>query len=131
MAYFNIKIGWTISFIPIILIIQLLFTLGLSLVLSIGNLYFRDVGYVTSVAVQLWMYLTAVVYPLNVPNKVFVIVLKLNPMTPIIESYRDVILRQKLPLNIEFSIVAFISVIIFLSGWYIFHRAEHLFAENI
>jgi len=131
MWYYEIPIRWTIIFLPIILLVQLMFTLGLGMFTSMGNLYFRDVDYLMQIGIQLWMYVTAVAYPLEVSNPKLQAVLNLNPMTPIINSYRDVLLRGTLPSFPEFGMVAALSISLFLIGWYFFHRREFLFAEFI
>lgn len=131
MWYYDISISLTIIFVPAVLFIQILFTLGLSFLLSMGNLYFRDVDYIMQVVIQLWMYVTAVVYPLKVANSKLQMVLNLNPMTPIIDCYRDVILRGHLPTLNIFGPTALFAIAIFLLGWYLFHKFEFQFAEFI
>lgn len=131
MWYYQIPVLWTIVFLPIILLVQLMFTLGLGLLASMGNLYFRDVDYLLQIGIQLWMYVTAVAYPLEVSNARLQLALDLNPMTPIINAYRDVLLRGKIPPLSEFGLVALLSVSLFLMAWYCFHRREFRFAEFI
>jgi ABC-type polysaccharide/polyol phosphate export permease len=131
MWYYRIPLAWTIIFFPLVLFVQIIFTLGLSFFVSMGNLYFRDVDYIMQVVIQLWMYVTAVVYPLKVSNPNLQTILNLNPMTPIIEAYRDVLLRGQLPPFNVFLPVAALSVGLFLFGWLLFHKLEFQFAENI
>ena len=131
MWYYQIPIVWTIVFLPIILLVQLMFTLGLGFFASMGNLYFRDVDYLMQIGIPLWMYLTAVAYPLEVSDERLQAVLNLNPMTPIVNAYRDVLLRGKIPSLSEFGLVALVSISLFLMGWYFFHRREFRFAEFI
>lgn len=131
MWYYNIPVTWPIVLFPVVLFVQIVFTLGLSFFLSMGNLYFRDVDYIMQVVIQLWMYVTAVVYPLKVSDPKLQMILNLNPMTPIIDAYRDVILRGQLPPLQTFGPVAALSLSLFLFGWYLFHKFEFQFAENI
>lgn len=131
MWYYHIPVTWTIVFFPVVLFVQIVFTLGLSFFLSMGNLYFRDVDYIMQVIIQLWMYVTAVVYPLKVSDPKLQMFLNLNPMTPIIDGYRDVILRGQLPPLQTFGPVVALSLALFLIGWYLFHKFEFQFAENI
>ena len=131
MWYYHIPVTWTIVFFPVVLFVQIIFTLGLSFFLSMGNLYFRDVDYIMQVIIQLWMYVTAVVYPLKVSDPKLQMILNLNPMTPIIDGYRDVILRGQLPSLHVFGPVVALSLALFLTGWYLFHKFEFQFAENI
>jgi len=131
MWYYQIPIFWTIVFLPIILLVQLMFTLGLGFLTSMGNLYFRDVDFLMQIGIQLGMYVTAVAYPLEVSNETLQALLNLNPMTPIINAYRDVLLRGRIPSFSEFGLVAVLCISLFLIGWYFFHRREFRFAEVI
>jgi ABC-type polysaccharide/polyol phosphate export permease len=54
----------------------------------------------------------------------------INPMTPILEAYRDVILRGHLP-DASFAITTMLSMVLLAVSWIIFHRAEYAFAENV
>jgi ABC-type polysaccharide/polyol phosphate export permease len=58
-------------------------------------------------------------------------VLQLNPMTPIIDAYRDVLLRGTLPEPGPFAAAAVVAILTFLLSWILFHRAEFRFAEEI
>jgi lipopolysaccharide transport system permease protein len=131
MWYYKISLSSTILLFPALLCIQIFFTLGLGFFLSMGHLYFRDVDYIMQVVIQLWMYVTAVVYPLKVSNPSLQVILNLNPMTPIIDAYRDVILRGQLPPFETYAPVAILSILIFFFGWYLFHKMEFQFAEYI
>lgn len=131
MWYYEFPIVWTIVFLPIILLVQLMFTLGLSMFTSMGNLYFRDVDYLVQIVIQLWMFVTAVAFPVEVSDARLQAVLNLNPMTPIVNAYRDVLLRGRIPSLSEFGLVALLSISLFLLGWYFFHRREFRFAEFI
>lgn len=131
MLFYKIDFHLTILFLPLILIIQLLLMIGFCFLLSMGNLFYRDVKYIFEVVIILWMFLTSVIYPINVDSPVLQKILLLNPMTPIIDSYRAVILEGKLPDIGNLSIAIIISISVFLIGAIWFHRSEHLFAESI
>ncbi|MCX5711689.1 MAG: ABC transporter permease, partial [Candidatus Omnitrophica bacterium] len=93
MLYYHLPYHITIVALPAILLIQLIFTAGLGFFFSIGNLFYRDVGYLVSLMVSLWMFITSVVYPIKVASpRLQAVLTTMNPMTPIIDSYRDVIL---------------------------------------
>lgn len=129
MLFYKINFCSIILFVPLIFIIQIIFMIGISYLLSMGNLFFRDVKYIFEVIIILWMFSTSVIYPINSP--VLQKFLILNPMIAIIDSYRTVILLGKLPDMKNLSIACVISIIVFIVGSILFHRNEHLFAENI
>jgi ABC-type polysaccharide/polyol phosphate export permease len=136
MVYFSlsgsaITISWTAILVVPVILVQLLFTAGLSFLLSMGNLFFRDVRYIYSVIITLWMFASSVVYPMKVSDPGLQAVLNLNPMTPILDAYRDVLLRGKLPDMNAFGYAAIVSVALFLVGWIVFYKMQYKFAEKV
>lgn len=127
----SITISWTAILIVPVILVQLLFTAGLSFLLSMGNLFFRDVRYIYSVVITLWMFASSVVYPMKVSNPKLQVILNLNPMTSILDAYRDVLLRGKLPDMDTFGYAAIVSVALFLVGWIVFYRMQYKFAEKV
>ncbi|MDD5092252.1 MAG: ABC transporter permease, partial [Candidatus Wallbacteria bacterium] len=73
---------------PVLLIIQLIIVLAISLALALCNVFFRDIAYFVDILLTIWFYLTPIFYPLSwVPERVQVLI-RLNPVTAIIEAYR-------------------------------------------
>jgi len=112
-------------------VVQTVFTAAVALVLSMANLYYRDVKYLFEVAIQVWMFTTAVVYPVELVGGWLGQLLLLNPMTPIIDAYRAVIVRGELPAAAPFAMAAVFSVVCLIVAWIAFHRSEFEFAENV
>jgi len=127
----SITLSWTACFVVIIIFVQILFTAGVGFFLSMGNLFFRDVSYIYRVAITLWMFASSVVYPMKVADPWQQKILNLNPMTPILDAYRDVLLRGKLPDLNAFGYAFGISIIIFLLGWTVFYKMKYKFAEKV
>ncbi len=135
MIYFlltthHITISWTVVLVIPVLLIQIIFTCGVSFFLAMGNLFFRDVRYVYSVMITLWMFGSSVIYPMKVANPKIQMMLNLNPMTPILNSYRDVLLRGKLPDWSALGYSAFVAIILLFVGWLIFYKLRYKFAEK-
>ena len=128
---YSITLGWTAFLIVPVLMVQIIFTCGMSFFLSMGNLFFRDVRYVYSVVVMLWMFASSVVYPMKTSNPNTQFILNLNPMTPILDAYRDVLLRGKLPDWGALGYSAIVAVAVFLIGWAIFFKMQYKFAEKV
>jgi len=131
MAYFGIAPSWSLLFLPAVVVVQTAFTAGVALLLAMGNLFYRDVKYIIEVVVTFWMFATAVVYPIERVGGAAGTVLKLNPMTPIIEAYRSVILLGELPAAGPFLWSSAVAAGVLAAGWLAFHRAEFKFAENV
>ncbi len=122
---------WTVLLVPVVLVVQLLLTLGLSLLLSMANLFYRDVRHVLAVGIQLWMFLTNVLYPLPTHDPLVRAVVSVNPMTPILTAYRDLVILGCLPEWGPSLYATLISLAVFLIGWRWFHSAEFRFAERV
>lgn len=121
----------TILFIPIILIIQIMLIMGVSFFLSAGNVFFRDVEHAVGLLLMVWMYLTPIVYsPALIPVNLK-IYFYLNPMTGIINSYRDVVLFGTLPDLWVFGYSAIVSTAIFILGYLYFKNRSKYFADVI
>lgn len=123
--------SWTLAFVPIVVFVQIVFMAGLGLLLSMANLFYRDVGFLFRSIIQLWMFVTCVVYELEAtaPWKRFLI--QLNPMTPIIRAYRDCLIIGRSPFDATFGYASAVAFVTLLLGWSWFRKREFEFAENI
>ena len=132
MAWYRVPLHASILFLPAIIAVHVLFTSGIALVLAMSNLFFRDVKYLFEIVITMWMFASSTVYPVElIDNAHLRFLMRLNPMTGIIESYRAVILYGTLPDPVWFAGTAAAALGVFLLSWVTFHRAEFRFAENI
>src|SRR4051812_34360862 len=118
--------------IPFVLLIQVLFIAGMSLVLSMANLFFRDVKYVMTFVLQLWFFATNVMYPIRFerfPELKWLTVV--NPMIPILDAYRDCWMGRGLTNPTGLLAAAVIATLFFFVGWRVFHKAAFKFAEYV
>ena len=123
----NINILWIIP----IFFIQQIFTLGLSLFFAAANLLYRDIQYLLSLILTLWMYLTPIIYPADmVPDK-FRFLFQLNPMSVIVNAYRQVILGGGVPKYSSLIVATLVSFVVLLIGLSYFKSREKIFADNI
>jgi lipopolysaccharide transport system permease protein len=129
MVYYRVPPGPTLAFVPLLLLIQILFTAGIGLLVAMANLFLRDVKYLFEMILTIWMFATSVVYPVELVGGKLGTFLKLNPMTPIIDGYRATILRGEPPALGPLAIAAALAVVTLLVGWLVFHRGEYQFAE--
>ncbi len=116
---------------PVVVLVQIAFMTGLGLLLSMANLFYRDVGFVFRAVIQLWMFVTCVVYQLDSATGWKRAVIALNPMTPIISGYRDCLLLGRLPYSAAFLNSALVTLAVLIAGWWWFRRREFEFAECI
>src|SRR5262249_59660101 len=114
---------------PVVVVIHLAFISGLALLLAAANLFWRDVQPLFDVVIIVWMFATGVVYPTRGIEGRVGTILALNPMTCIIEAYRDVILRGRLPDALPLLGVALASFALLAAALAVFHRSERHLAE--
>lgn len=131
MVYYHVAPTTALIALPWVLAVHVIFTAAISLLLAMGNLFYRDVKYLFELVVTVWMFLSAVLYPVSNVGGLTGRVMALNPMTPILEGYRDVILRGRVPDPSAFLGTTVLSIVMLAVAWIIFHRAEYDFAENV
>jgi ABC-type polysaccharide/polyol phosphate export permease len=119
-----------------VLVIQLIFTMGLGLLLSCANLFYRDVRYLVQLTLSFWIYLVPNIYTLDrikAHSTLFPVYL-LNPMAVFIEVSRRLVFPQTGPIEPLLPYLALatvVSLVLFVVGFAVFKRYEPRFAESI
>jgi lipopolysaccharide transport system permease protein len=131
MIHYGIGVGWSLLFLPLVVLVHVAFTSGIALLVSMANLFYADVKYILDLMLLVWMFASSVLYPVDRVDGVLGSIMRLNPMSPIIDAYRDVVLRNTLPDATSFTTVAAFALLTLVAAWLIFHRAEFRFAEEI
>ena len=98
---------WYVIFYPVILLIQYILLIGISLFVSSITVYFRDLQHFIGIALQLLFYATPIVYATNIIPESYQWILRLNPMTFIIDGYRSIFYYQQQPDFISLGITFF------------------------
>ena len=133
MAGYGVAPTWHIVFLPLLVLLAMLTALAVSLWLSALNVLYRDVQYIIPFMIQLWMYLSPVMYPTSkidsYPDWVQVIY-NLNPMTGVIAGFRWALFGEQEP-NTLFWVSAVVVLVIFVTGLYYFKRMERVFADVV
>ncbi len=131
MVYYRIPLSPTILWLPLLLLVQLLLTLGVVLFLAAVNVFFRDVRFVLPLLTQVWMYASPVIYPSTLIPERFRMLYMLNPMAGLIDSYRRVILMGQSPVPAYIGVSAGAALLLFVGGYAFFKRCEPAFADMI
>jgi lipopolysaccharide transport system permease protein len=121
-------LGWL--FLPLILIIQIMFVTGLGLLAAALNIFYRDVQPLLVLMIQLWFYASPIIYPMTMVPANYQNLYFLNPMAGIIESYRDILPQQSLP-GYYLITSGIVSVVVLVFGYWFFKRVEFLFADIV
>jgi ABC-type polysaccharide/polyol phosphate export permease len=130
MLYYRVEVGWPLLMLPVVVLAIIVFTAATALVISMANLFYRDVKYLFEIVIAVWMFATSVVYPIGRVGGKLGAVLALNPMTHLIDAFRAVLLDQRLP-GMAFHLTFAASMLMLAGAWVMFHLAEFDFAENL
>jgi len=125
------RIGTGFWLLPLVVAVQLTLMIGAGLLLAMGNLYYRDVGFIFRALLPLMMFVTNVVYPLRSPDPAIDRLIRLNPMVPILDGYRAALSPDVAFPYVSFGIAAALSLMLCAAGWALFHAREYEFAERI
>lgn len=128
---YGVGITGFILYYPIIFIVQYILILGISFIVSSITVYIRDLQHLIGVALQLLFYATPIVYNANTIPENFKWILNLNPMTYVINAYRDIFYNQVAPDVKSLLIVAGIMIAICIVGYMIFNKLQKGFAEEL
>ena len=123
----RMPVHWTalLFFFPMICV--LIFSLGMSLILSSVNVFFRDVGHLYSVFTVAWMYLTPIIYPKDILPEFILNIMNLNPMFYYVEYFREVVMYGTVP-NLAAHLMCIIYAFLFLAlGLIIFKKQQDRF----
>ncbi|MEP9319311.1 ABC transporter permease [Pseudomonas sp. LABIM340] len=82
---------------PLLVGLQLLFAMGLGMMLGLLNVFFRDVGQIFGIALQFWFWFTPIVYPLSILPEQIRRLVQLNPLSALIEAYQNLFLNGRWP----------------------------------
>lgn len=127
----GVGIGFSLLFLPIVIIIQYIFTLGIVFVLSAIEIYVKDIEHIVNFIISMLFYVTPILYTPDYVPENMKFILKLNPMSYIIEAYHDIFYYKQVPNISSLGIILGISLIIFFIGYKIFRRLQKGFAEEV
>jgi lipopolysaccharide transport system permease protein len=118
---FTPNVYW--AWLPVLVLVTAAFATGLGLLLGTLNVFARDVGQVMAVVLQLWFWLTPVVYPVSIVPERFRAALAFNPMAPLVEAYESVLVYGTAP-PVTLWIPVVLACILQLLALHTFRRAS-------
>ncbi|GKS58302.1 transport permease protein [Nitrospira sp.] len=131
MAYAGIPITWKVLSLPAFILLAMLTATGLSLFISAINVRYRDVGHATPFLIQVWMFISPIVYPVSLVPEQWRLLYSLNPMVGVIEGFRWALLGKTAP---DLMLMAGSCVMLFgvlIAGVVYFRQMERQFADFI
>ena len=129
------RISPTLAWIPVVAIVQLVFTLSLGIVVSALNVFFRDIGNLARHVLRLWFYLSPALYgadtvlKLSVHHATIGTIMRLNPFYPILEGYRSAIYFGTTPDFASLARLLAVSAVGIVVALWFFKRLEPAFAK--
>ena len=130
MIYFRVGVSTGLLMAPVMIILLALLALGLGMWTSALNVKYRDVGLALPVFIQLWMFVSPVVYPLTLVPERWRFVYSLNPLVGIIEGFRAALFGKTFNWQ-ALGISAIVTVALLVYAAYVFKRREKTFADII
>ena len=131
MIYYQFVPGWGILLFPFLVGLTFLCAVGVGLWLSALNVQYRDIRYAIPFLIQVWMFVSPVIYPVSLVKGNYQWLLALNPMGGVIHAYRASLLGHQ-PIDWQLlTLSALMIFAIFLGGLYYFRRMEKVFADVV
>jgi lipopolysaccharide transport system permease protein len=129
MIFYQIPFTFGLLILPVIALITWFLAAGVGFWFSAINVAYRDMKFVLSFIMSLWIYATPVIYPASVAER-FKFILLLNPMTGLVETHRALILGKAVPWD-SLGLSVIFTAIIFVAGIVYFKKVERTFADII
>ncbi len=139
----RLNLSWSIAYLPVIMALQTIFLAGLALLLGAGAVFFRDVVHLIGIVINIWFFLTPIIYPLSTISEGVAarIIRWINPLASIIEFYREIIYGNVVPVGLiptpgvpalsAMLRVGVTGLIVLAIGYWVFQRVSRHFGEEL
>jgi len=137
LSIFKYKFYMYLYILPVIIIVEVFFVSGMSMLISSLNVLFRDLQHLVSILMMVWFFGTPIIYPLSMVPERFQFWMQLNPMTVFTIYYRNIFYYVKYPEGLYWPPLEIILIClaitfgVFFLGYYIFKKLEDRFAEEV
>ncbi len=137
LSIFRYKFYTYLYLLPVIIIIQVFFVSGISLLVSSLNVLFRDLQHLVSILMMVWFFGTPIIYPLSMVPERFQFIMQINPMAVFATFYRNIFYYVKYPEGFYIPslwimlICLGITFGVFFLGYFVFKKIEPRFAEEV
>ncbi|HEX7316864.1 MAG TPA: ABC transporter permease [Pyrinomonadaceae bacterium] len=128
MIYYGVGVTWNTLMVVPLLILVTLFSFGLGLLLSALNVKYRDVGLAVPVIIQLWMFVSPVIYSSSIVPAKWQTLYDLNPLVGMLEGFRAALFNLQFDWT-ALAVSAVSTVALLVYSAYVFRRVERSFAD--
>lgn len=116
---------------PLIMLVEYILALGFAMICSAITVYIRDMEYILAIVTMAWQYMTPILYPVDWVPEELLGIFYLNPMTPVIVAYRDILYYKQIPELGTLVHAALFGIILLLIGIKAFDYLKKRFVENL
>ena len=131
----GVTLTWWALLLPVIMLIQVVFTLGFAFWVSALTAHFRDLKDLINNFLTLWFFGTPIIYAFETPqiknNPLLVWFLSLNPLTHIVEGYQYIFFFGRLPHYRKLGVTLLVGLVLLVSGYRLFDRLRDTFCEEV
>lgn len=121
--------SWIMLLLPVVIFINILFTVGLSYLLSLAGVYFRDLGELMALILTVLTFATPILYVESMMPKKILFLMNFNLAAHLIYMYKDIIYYRSFNHPYSFLIFGIVSIFVFLLGLRAFNKSKHLLAN--
>ena len=130
MLYYHVSVTWTVLLAPVIVLFTTLLALAVGLWVSALNVKYRDVRFALPFLIQVWMFLSPVIYPSSFVPAKWRWLLMLNPLTGLIDNFRAVLFAQTINwTSLYLSVGITLALVVYAA--YLFKQMERTFADIV
>lgn len=123
------RFNWTIVLLPLVMVVQLVFTLGLAYLMAVAGTYIPDVRETLKAVVRATFFITPILWPTGRVPEQYSFLVDYNPLAALVEAYRDLILGGKLPDAWGMAYFSIVALVLFVVGFVVFNRVKYNFAD--
>lgn len=131
MVYWGINPTWNLLMLPVLVVLLVALTLGFGMWISALNVKYRDIRLILPFVIQVWFFVTPIIYPVSIVPEKWRWAIILNPMTGIVEGFRAALYGEKRFDWFALATSAAITVIMLVCAAFTFRRMEKSFADIV
>ncbi len=131
LLYAGIPLSWKVLTLPLFMLVSMLTATGVGLILTTANVKYRDVGHAVPFVIQIWMFLSPIVYPVSLVPERWQVLYGLNPMVGVLEGFRWALLGKAAPDPLVMGASFIVLMGVLVGGFAYFRKMERDFADVI
>ena len=125
------QLTWALLSLPVALALAVLFTCGVALILATASVFFHDTIHIYQVLLTAWMYLTPIVYPIEIIPDQWSFIVKANPLYHLVQIFRDPIYAGVWPDPTNVAVAALYAFAVAAFGWWYYERSRDAFTAYL